>query len=505
MDTIFFDAKTDPTLKWFINRQLEDSGELNCIISPKDEIHLFDLQHFSGDQNQACYQYFHAGKLAMEEIEQIILWGFGGFENITSFLDFGAGHGRFTRFLIQKLPPFRIWAADISADAIKFQQNHFCVNGIISTSSPLDYHDQNKYDCILAASVFSHLPENLFKAWLQKLYGLLTDNGLLLFSVHGMELLPSLPSDCTTGFVFFPYSESQALDKELYGTTYVEKSYVKAAIEEIVSHRNHHLIHKGLWGFQDLYLVSKKPERDFSTLNFSLGLLGGVNEIENESDKVCFRGWAVDFDNPAGKTKIQILVDDRVVETCRPIYARPDVAQYFLNENSLVSGWRGCFPKKYLLSANRVAVEAANAKGYRRILFIKEKAALIDEAQKNTVVQYYQWFRPEGIGFYAYLDQKSGTVPVYRFLNTTTGGHFYTIDEGEKNAIIQNYQWFLPEGIGFYAYPVQQPGTLPVYRFFNPIGGKHFFTVNEEEKNFVLQNYNWFRFEGTGFFAYPSP
>ena len=76
--------------------------------------------------------------------------------------------------------------------------------------------------------------------------------------------------------------------------------------------------------------------------------------------------------------------------------------------------------------------------------------------------------------------------PVYRFFNTIAGGHFYTIDETEKNTVIQNYNWFRYEGIGFYAYPDAQPGTLPVYRFFNNNAGGHFYTIDEAEKNTVI-------------------
>ena len=127
----------------------------------------------------------------------------------------------------------------------------------------------------------------------------------------------------------------------------------------------------------------------------------------------------------------------------------------------------------------------------------------IDENEKNTVIQNYKWFRPEGIGFLASPIELPGTLPVYRFFNTIAGGHFYTIDENEKNTVIQNYKWFRPEGIGFYASPTEQPGTLPVYRFFNTIAGGHFYTIDEAEKNTVIQNYKWFRPEGIGFYAYP--
>ena len=129
----------------------------------------------------------------------------------------------------------------------------------------------------------------------------------------------------------------------------------------------------------------------------------------------------------------------------------------------------------------------------------------IDAAEKNTVIQNYNWFRYEGTGFGASIVALSGMLPVYRFFNNNAGGHFYTIDEAEKDAVIQNYNWFRYEGIGFYASPVAQPGTLPLYRFFNNTAGGHFYTIDEAEKDTVIQNYNWFRYEGIGFYAYPAP
>ncbi|MDP3939032.1 MAG: hypothetical protein Q8R92_12980 [Deltaproteobacteria bacterium] len=129
----------------------------------------------------------------------------------------------------------------------------------------------------------------------------------------------------------------------------------------------------------------------------------------------------------------------------------------------------------------------------------------INEAERNAVVQNYNWFRYEGIGFYAYPIQQPGTLPVHRFVNTNAGDHFYTINESEKDTVIRDYNWFRYEGIGFYAYPIKQPGTLPVHRFVNMNAGDHFYTINEAEKDAVIQNYGWFGYEGIGFYAYPSP
>lgn len=125
----------------------------------------------------------------------------------------------------------------------------------------------------------------------------------------------------------------------------------------------------------------------------------------------------------------------------------------------------------------------------------------ISEEEKNIVLQNYNFFRYEGVGFEANPVAQFYLLPVYRFFNTIAEGHFYTISEAEKTIVLQNFDFFRYEGVSFQASLVQLPGTLPVYRFFNTVAGGHFYTISEVEKNTVLQNYNWFRYEGVGFYA----
>lgn len=49
----------------------------------------------------------------------------------------------------------------------------------------------------------------------------------------------------------------------------------------------------------------------------------------------------------------------------------------------------------------------------------------------------------------------------------------------------------------------QPAGTLPVYRFFNTETGTHFYTISEDEKNYILANWPQFHFYGSAFYAYP--
>gem|GEM_PF-4533983 len=133
----------------------------------------------------------------------------------------------------------------------------------------------------------------------------------------------------------------------------------------------------------------------------------------------------------------------------------------------------------------------------------------MDESEKNTVLQNYAWFNYEGIAWYAYPADSApeGCRPIYRFFNTSAGTHFFTIDANEKDIIISNYGWFRYEGISYYAYDplsTYPSDALPVYRFFNTSTNAHFFTINEQEKDVIIASYPWFRYENTAWYAFTS-
>ena len=87
-------------------------------------------------------------------------------------------------------------------------------------------------------------------------------------------------------------------------------------------------------------------------------------------------------------------------------------------------------------------------------------------------------------------------APIYRFLNTENGAHFYTADSVERNAIDQTLDQFVYEGISF-----GQPETpgIEVHRFFNTVEGGHFFTTSAIERDVVINTLPQYRYEGVGF------
>jgi choice-of-anchor C domain-containing protein len=127
-----------------------------------------------------------------------------------------------------------------------------------------------------------------------------------------------------------------------------------------------------------------------------------------------------------------------------------------------------------------------------------------NEGERDTLLNNPQWgYIYENEGFKASEIPGPYETPIYRFYNPKSQGHFFTASEAEKNTVLANPQWgYQFENVGFYAYGSQVAGSVPVYRFYNPFSQGHFFTINEAEKNTVLANPQWgYSFEGVGFYA----
>ncbi len=80
-------------------------------------------------------------------------------------------------------------------------------------------------------------------------------------------------------------------------------------------------------------------------------------------------------------------------------------------------------------------------------------------------------FKEEGIGFYVLPSQAPGTTPLYMLTNPTDAMISTSTNEG-------GYQ---NSGTLGYIYTSQQPGTQPLYRMLDPRNGKHFATASAQE------------------------
>lgn len=341
------DLTKNPVLQAFIQDQTKSPQTFKADICEEDEMYLYSVQNLKGDSERARVRYYSLGRRIRDAVKQVVDWHFQGFENVSSFLDFASGYGRLTRFLIQEMPAEKVWVSDIYAGAVKFQTEYFGVQGIVSTSQPENYQVEKKFDCILASSFFSHMPEKTFANWLQTLYDLLTPGGLLMFSVHDEYLLPSHVEMDAKGIVFSPQSESRSLEGEEYGTTYVSEQFVREMINKVsggqaVTHR----IKQGICRFQDLYVVTNQPRRDFSRFNFCHHPDGHVDVAYfTPLNRFHLEGWAADFNQEGRIEEIQVLVNGEILQRCRPFYNRPDIAELLEDKATLLAGWSCYLPK----------------------------------------------------------------------------------------------------------------------------------------------------------------
>lgn len=351
-----------PAVKALIQDQAKSPADFRPDICEDDEMYLFSLSNLDDNADRALVRYYSLGRRILDCVKQVVEWHFGSFDQVSSFLDFACGYGRFTRFLIQEMPATQIWSSDIYANAVKFQQDYLGVNGIVSTTNPEDYSTTQPFDCILANSFFSHMPERTFTPWLQKLYDVLTPGGLLMFTVHDEALLPAHIQMEPSGILFSADSESRSLDKEEYGTTYVSETFVREIIHQVSGGQaSAHRIPRGMCGFQDLYLVTNQPDQDFSSLRFSHHPQGYVDvAYVTPAGDLQLKGWAADF-NPGGKiAEIQVLINGEQVKQLQPSQERSDVAQYFGTENALTSGWSCQLEKGTFSSQDIVVIKAIN-------------------------------------------------------------------------------------------------------------------------------------------------
>jgi len=385
------DLVENPVIKAFIRDQAKFPEDFKLKICEDDEMYLFSLKNVADDLDdgtRALVRYYAIGRSVLDTVKQVVEWHFGSFENVPSFLDFACGYGRFTRFLIQEMPPEKIWVSDIYANAVKFQTEYLGVSGIVSTGKPENYLIDRKFDCILANSFFSHMPERTFTNWLQNLYDLLTPNGILMFSVHDQCLLPPHIEMPANGILFSPQSESQSLDKEEYGTTYVTEKFVRKLVEEVSGGKAFvHRLKKGICRFQDLYVVTNQLVRDFSELKFN-HQPGGYIDVAAFTSKgsLYLEGWAADVNLDGRIEEVQVLVNGEVVQRCEPFYDRPDVAAYFQKDAILQSGWNCYLPKNTVTPQDVLIVKAINNYGGEWILETCTVKSLLSQRQSQSIL-----------------------------------------------------------------------------------------------------------------------
>jgi SAM-dependent methyltransferase len=373
-------------------------GEVDLGVDSRDEMLGFLVKAHGGDRDSALFQYFRSGESIAGSLLQVLRWRFGEPGRIPSLLDFASGYGRVTRFLARAVPAAPVWVADVYADGVRFQAERFGVHAIVSAIRPEDFVCAERFDAILVTSLFTHLPEERFVAWLRVLLGLLNPGGLLAFSAHSSEVLPPGVQMPASGFLFAPVSESGSLDICDYGSTWVTADFVRSALKRATGPgargASLHVIERALCNFQDLYLVVPEPDEDFSTLIFQGEPQLFVERAELDSEgRLELAGWAAVRNGSV--LEVEIWLDSERLGSAPVDGERGDVAGFFGGPRYVRSGWiLSCvLPAGVSRSAAVLRLKVVDGGGRGHVLWAGSIAELLLASSRLEAEQLRGWLR----------------------------------------------------------------------------------------------------------------
>jgi SAM-dependent methyltransferase len=189
--------------------------------------------------------YFATGARYAELVERLLERAGRPLATCRALLDFGCGAGRTLQHL-QDAEGLELFGCDIHAPSVAWlRRNMPDVHAEVSPFRPPLAFGDDRFDCVYAWSVFSHLDQATQRQWLPELARILAPGGILLVSVfsEASELAASLYAPSLDlarvereGVVFVPYPEAPDGARqaefiptdEPYGLTFVSREYLRA-------------------------------------------------------------------------------------------------------------------------------------------------------------------------------------------------------------------------------------------------------------------------------------
>lgn len=201
-------------------------------IHKNDVMFSHHVYHNAQNPARAVFGYFNVGSLIAEKLHQIVTTNALPQHEI---LDFGSGYGRVSRFLPHYFSSSNITVSEVKEQALKFQNKALGFNTSMHTQNAESFKATG-LDTIFALSVFTHLPQNSFEAWLKKLSESLNPGGALIFTFNNIETLPAAKHQ---DFKYIEYSEDSTFsfisdslsNTNVYGSTYVSIAKLRMLID----------------------------------------------------------------------------------------------------------------------------------------------------------------------------------------------------------------------------------------------------------------------------------
>lgn len=246
------DSKTAVNLRAEL-RENYGVSDFSGAIHKNDLMFQHHLYHHP-DIEEALRHYFRVGASISRELAEIL-----NLKEGERLLDFGAGYGRLTRFLPAFFPISQVLASEVKPESLRFLKEQFNIQGILHGTAP-DTFPKEEFDAILALSVFTHLPEELFKNWLERLHAALREGGKLMITWNDISKRPDLRGrqfdySANSEDSFFRTADRLNSEEE-YGLTFITEDYLKELARNTGFRTD--FSHQGFTGSQSTCLLTKE-------------------------------------------------------------------------------------------------------------------------------------------------------------------------------------------------------------------------------------------------------
>lgn len=224
-----------------------------------------DVRYRVVSQNHSEADYLRNGRLGTEEVLNTLRRAGIDLTKLQSVLDFGCGCARILQHLVDHVGAARLYGCDIDAIGIEWSKANVDYAEFYTNvpMPPLKY-EAGSFDFIYALSVFSHLNEEMQRAWFYEMDRILAPGGLFYFSFSGPFVVDSYekdhPPDKTAeykmrGFTFVENIGDKVLP-DWYQTSLQNIDFLKTqfpASFELIEH-----VERGHTNFQDRVLIRKR-------------------------------------------------------------------------------------------------------------------------------------------------------------------------------------------------------------------------------------------------------
>jgi len=226
---------------------------MNCVIDPRDDIFRFFYNHPIA--RNPVREYLSDGWWTLSQLMALMDAIGHPLTRVDSMLEFAAGFGRFTRHLAPLLGA-RLTSADVHPGSVDFLRDELGVEAFYSAGDPKTLAIPGRYDLVFVLSMFTHLPPVAWNAWMKTLLAAVSPGGHLVFTVHGEDIARrqgvAFGDD---GTHFIAMSESTALERDTYGTTYTTRAFVEREVERAFGRASTHYAETAFWDGQDAVVV----------------------------------------------------------------------------------------------------------------------------------------------------------------------------------------------------------------------------------------------------------